>query len=695
MLRHAGIICLLVIPHSLTLPATLVMFSTSVPVHNGTSLVTSGAIPATVLAHAAESKRNRKCLATLLCGADHGSGAVTDDDVARSLIDGGSHWSTTATEGQGDDASNPGLVAFIKTHVKSKLAVQVNDDWLCFSDAIIARVTMLVNAALCDVEEDATATKAEGGCSAQRPLLRVFLIADNTVSQCCPDEITAKRYGADALVQIGFSCHSKSVSLPVYICEPRLPTSLCPAQLAENVVRLTPALLGAGRPRDAPPQLEPADDPSKTRSIHSSTVVVLHGANSAAFALKLTDRVSQAVLERGDPASRAMLSSESNPAAQFITPEGDVVLAICHVCSTDGSETATTSARRAADQSLPSEWIVGGGVTFPVRKGSPQSILYVAPTFIVAAAATAPSDRRDATITSFPPLLHELIFIAMHNEWNGGLKVAEGGLSLYGHLAAVRPSSSSVSSPTAGASDSLEDSTGGGQPVRVSAADMASGAATAIHARYRQRMFNVEAVKKASAVGIVVSGAGLRDARPLAESLRTLLIRSGRRAYVIYVGCINPQKLANFADSLDCFVVIACAASQVANFGKKSDGFMKPLVSPVEALLALDAIDWSDPASFATRGDLVLRAAERACRLAVDSTDGAPATGGQLVAQRPLNVAVVQMGGSSALQRLAERQWTGLDPAVGATPIQREIVEGRSGIARGYEREQGPLAVAS
>ena len=109
---------------------------------------------------------------------------------------------------------------------------------------------------------------------------------------------------------------------------------------------------------------------------------------------------------------------------------------------------------------------------------------------------------------------------------------------------------------------------------------------------------------------------------------------------------------------------------------------MKPLLSPIEVLLALGYCDYSDSSAFTTSFQPVLAAKTDVEDSAAGEVD---ASNGQLVASRPLNVAVV---GQSAVQRLNERSYVGLDPQLGQTAVQTEIIEGRHGIAKGYVERQ-------
>jgi hypothetical protein len=206
-----------------------------------------------------------------------------------------------------------------------------------------------------------------------------------------------------------------------------------------------------------------------------------------------------------------------------------------------------------------------------------------------------------------------------------------------------------------------------------------------VRQRVRQRMFNIEHIKAATAVGIVVASLGIENFRQTAEHLRALLIRAGKRAYIIYIGHLNEFKLANFVDSVDCFCVIACPNSRIAHFSAKSDGILKPLVSPAEVAVGLGLSDFMNPASFTTQFDRVLNVKSATDEEEKERADNKSAGDGTLITTRPLNVAVA---GTSALQRLHERNYVGLEPQVGETAVQSEVVEGRAGIAKGYALEE-------
>lgn len=467
----------------------------------------------------------------------------------------------------------------------SKVAVQFPDELLFESIQVMAAL----NARLREAVVDRTVT--------------LFALADNTFGACCPDEVTAQHYSADAIVHLGYACFSRSNTMPVFNDSPRWRV---------EVPALATALAAA---------LEHTDE----------VVVVAHpGAED------VVERIVDAVkpLAGGVP-PQAQLGATGSFFEIAMAGGKRVVIAEAVVAP------PSEATRANLDGGADAEWIINGAA-FP--RNTKQRIVFVGPA--------------DA------PQLHQLVLVAMFNESNGGADAAEG-LTVVGTAAEPTP---------------------GGVEGGVTAS------MRTVKQRIRQRTFNIEHIKAASVVGIVVASLGIRNFKETAEQMRNLLIRNGKRAYIVFVGHLNQYKLANFVDSVDCFCVIACPNSRAAHFTAKADGIMKPLVAPVEVAIALGYEDFMSPRAFTTQFDRVLTLAldrARPRRETDSGDDGASGSDaddrGQLISTRPLNVAVT---GTSALQRFSERSYQGLDPQVGQTAVQQELVQGRAGIARGYVAER-------
>lgn len=194
--------------------------------------------------------------------------------------------------------------------------------------------------------------------------------------------------------------------------------------------------------------------------------------------------------------------------------------------------------------------------------------------------------------------------------------------------------------------------------------------------RLQKRMYNVEALKGAQSVGILVCTLSIQRYRESAELLKRTLRKAGKRCYVIYIGHLNEFKVANFCDSIDCFCVIACPHSRVAQFPNKGDNMMKPLSSPVEVLISLGYADFDDPEAFTTDFATCCKAAEGMAGPSIN------------IAEEAGSGALVKTVGGGAIAQFDARTYKGLDARVGETAVQTDIVEGRSGIARGYTTER-------
>lgn len=206
--------------------------------------------------------------------------------------------------------------------------------------------------------------------------------------------------------------------------------------------------------------------------------------------------------------------------------------------------------------------------------------------------------------------------------------------------------------------------------------------------RLRQRMYNIEVAKTATSFGIVVASLAIEGYLALVSRLKDVVKASAspsvpRRAYVIYMGHLNQYKVANFVDSIDCFVAISCPNSRECQFPQKDDAFLKPVLTPVELLIALGVCDFNDPNSFSSDFLSLMHLCSFALRNRPDRAERTECDG-TLTSTRG---GALVLASASALQRLHEREYVGLTTLVGQTEVQDSIMPGLRGIAKGYETE--------
>lgn len=99
------------------------------------------------------------------------------------------------------------------------------------------------------------------------------------------------------------------------------------------------------------------------------------------------------------------------------------------------------------------------------------------------------------------------------------------------------------------------------------------------------RRFNlIEQVKESEVFGIVIGSLSIKNLNPLLEDIKSTLKLNNKQYYQFLLGKITDEKLANFVEYIDCFILIACPFSEF--YDRKA--LMKPLVSPLDVKIAFD-----------------------------------------------------------------------------------------------------------
>ncbi|KAJ2018364.1 Diphthamide biosynthesis protein 1 [Coemansia sp. RSA 922] len=103
------------------------------------------------------------------------------------------------------------------------------------------------------------------------------------------------------------------------------------------------------------------------------------------------------------------------------------------------------------------------------------------------------------------------------------------------------------------------------------------------------RQSAIATAKKAKKFGLILGTLGRQGNPKVLEELQERLVKRGIAYEVVLLSEIFPQKLAQFPD-VDCWVQVACPRLSI-DWGY---AFPKPLLTPYEANVALDAVDWQD-----------------------------------------------------------------------------------------------------
>lgn len=588
--------------------------------------------------------------------------------------------------------------------------------------------------------------------------MRLFVLADNTFGSCCPDEITAQHYAADCIVHFGNACMSRSTRLPVFYVQPQFhldaladtaaAASRGPAELpapaiaavtraeATAVVEVVARLVAAiwqrctGWWREQAEEVAPgsAASPLRPRLLVVGTYPtkdIMHVAQRRwADAHAGSD---------GDEAAGVRVDwphyeERSLPVGAFAAAAPPALDAARSAMDAEGVQSCCTDAN---------SWLVNG-VRFPRLASSSSSdaqaevhyLLFVGPADSSALVHVMAAEQYNQ--------FHYSDLCRAFLEWED---VGEAGASAV-PVVSVMDNTFGASAAGAAALPGLvqraatETTADGSDATRELTAALTSwvaevcvdGVAAALttghcvkaqlglQRRVRQRAFNIESVRASSAIGILVASLAIEGYYEVTQQLHKLIRAYGKRSYVIYVGHLNEFKLANFADTVDCFVAVACPYSRQSHFPEKKDGFMKPIVSPAELLVALTSIDDTEAdeqygmaAVYTTSFETVLRAltdavqarrreledaaAESDAKARREKEEARWAGSGTLVrtgAGSNGGGGALTVHGSSqgALARFYEREYVGLDPRIGQTPVQTAVLEGKHGIARGYAKER-------
>ena len=202
----------------------------------------------------------------------------------------------------------------------------------------------------------------------------------------------------------------------------------------------------------------------------------------------------------------------------------------------------------------------------------------------------------------------------------------------------------------------------------------------------KRRYYLMMKAKDAERMGIVVATTAVQGYGAMVQRLKTIIRAAGKRAYVFYVGKLNPAKLANFPE-MDALVLVAspetCAAVD-------SGEYWKPLITPMECEIALvKGRTWTGQYDFDFRPLLATALPEAPLRSGNggDSDDEEEEISHSLTAGTlTVRSAGTVMALSAGEVMMTTRTFRGLDLSEGLGR-SLDLVQGRVGIASGYSHE--------
>jgi diphthamide biosynthesis protein 2 len=116
-----------------------------------------------------------------------------------------------------------------------------------------------------------------------------------------------------------------------------------------------------------------------------------------------------------------------------------------------------------------------------------------------------------------------------------------------------------------------------------------------VKSSFYKRFNLVQKAKESDVFGLIVGSLSLDGLNDILKDLKITLELANKKYYTFLLGKITLEKLSNFVEYIDCFVLISCPFSSFYDFKT----LMKPLVSPLDLKLAFDSsYSWDMSYSF-------------------------------------------------------------------------------------------------
>jgi diphthamide biosynthesis protein 2 len=105
-----------------------------------------------------------------------------------------------------------------------------------------------------------------------------------------------------------------------------------------------------------------------------------------------------------------------------------------------------------------------------------------------------------------------------------------------------------------------------------------------VNSIYFKRFNLIQKAKESEIFGIIVGSLSISGLNQILDELKNTFKKNNKKFYTFLLGKITLEKLANFVDFIDCFVLLACPFSDFYDFKT----LMKPMVSPLDVEMALN-----------------------------------------------------------------------------------------------------------
>lgn len=206
-----------------------------------------------------------------------------------------------------------------------------------------------------------------------------------------------------------------------------------------------------------------------------------------------------------------------------------------------------------------------------------------------------------------------------------------------------------------------------------------------------KRFHLIEKAVDSQLIGILIAGTALSHTSSVVDALQRMIKKAGKRSFLLSMGKLNPNKLANFLE-LDVFVLVACEENSITLNQKD---YHKPILTPLEFSLSLNPennalfeIDWN------CNMESFIQESRSLSDFQEESTRYSFATGklnSRQVTQYLNQPKMITYDDDSkqVVNRLKERCYQGLPESSNVNmDLESSIIPGRYGSARTYEQER-------
>ena len=200
------------------------------------------------------------------------------------------------------------------------------------------------------------------------------------------------------------------------------------------------------------------------------------------------------------------------------------------------------------------------------------------------------------------------------------------------------------------------------------------------------KRFNlIEKAKESEVFGILVGSLSIDGLNEIIEEVKLTLKSQKKHFYTFLLGKITLEKLSNFVEYIDCFILIACPFNAFYEFKT----LMRPLVSALDIKIAFDPnYSWDMKYTFDARYILgkksQLQCSEETSSQPVDDTIPTQKLEGLILLESEKNQALAQVFSVKVLQTFDQKKYKGLDIKETEGEVKKFRM-GRTGLPIKYE----------